>query len=478
MPIIKKNAHKTLGRGFSFLRDDKTKGFGSFHSEDIEDLIRLSEADYKIPEIWTQRIRAREISNDGCNIVEFGHKFKQRFYHLDERWTFLNHGAFGASLKPAMIEANAFRETCEQQPLTFFDRELIPLIAYSIRQVAKYIHCPPTELLSLPNVTTGLNAVINSLLLTDKDEILYFNLTYGSTKKILTEYCTRSKSRLKMMDVHLPIVSIEVILDQVRAAISDNSKCIIIDHITSNSAIEFPVLEIAKICKQHGMTVIVDAAHSLFTQDVHIHCQEHESPDLSAVVDVWLSNGHKWLCAPKGCAFMWYNPSTMSSLLKPLVISHGYGGTGSRILSGFCWDGCRDYFALCSVPSTLEFWQQTSFRRSESPQDYTLRLTSDARDLLREEWGIAHDDTHCPAVMLENLPMSLVPLPSRLGGLNTRTGMSDGEAFLLQEHLHHERRIEVPIKHIQGRLYARISAHVHNELVDYKALASAIKSLV
>jgi isopenicillin-N epimerase len=80
--------------------------------------------------------------------------------HLDHEWTFVNHGAFGATLSPLLDESNAWRFKCESQPLRFYDRQLLPMVAHTVRETAKYLNCPARELVPLQNVTSGALALL------------------------------------------------------------------------------------------------------------------------------------------------------------------------------------------------------------------------------------------------------------------------------------------------------------------------------
>lgn len=454
----------------------KRQGFGSFHSEDIETLIRQPASEYGVPSIWVD-MHVRGFSHIDPSIP-FGRRFKEKFFALDPSWTFLNHGAFGGALLPLLEESRGWSLECERQPLKFFDRELLPLIAYSIRQMADYLNCPSQELLPLPNVTTGLNAIMNSVDLNVGDEVVCFSLTYGSTKKILQNRCHRSGASLRIVPIPLPIRSEEEISLELSKHLSERTRLVVIDHITSNTALLMPVMQLASICKERGALVVVDAAHCLFSQPIQLRLFSKDidpRPSLSEVADAWLTNGHKWLCAPKGCAFMWFNPRTLGAFLRPAVVSHGFSADSNRVLSGFAWDGCRDYSAMLSVPSALRFWESIDEHRCLGARDYMAELCRQGRDVIRRAWRIGDEDTHCPEGMREGLPMTLVPLPAKLNGIDTTKDCSDAEAFQLQEWLHHEKRIEVPVKHLSGRLYVRISAHVYNELEDFDRLARAFQ---
>ena len=132
---------------------EKRAGFGSFHSEDVEQLIRKSKEDYFVPNIYqhiTKVDPSGEIVNNENNISSFpftnsfGEEVKNNLFHIGEKWDFLNHGAFGSVLKHLLDEASAWQIYCESQPLRFFDRKLLPLIVYSLREMSNFINCPAT----------------------------------------------------------------------------------------------------------------------------------------------------------------------------------------------------------------------------------------------------------------------------------------------------------------------------------------------
>lgn len=243
---------------------------------------------------------------------------------------------------------------------------------------------------------------------------------------------------------------------------------VVLDQITSNSAAVLPILELAQICKEAGAIVICDAAHSLVTLDVALyHRSPSPQPQLTDVVDAWITNCHKWFCSPKGAAFMWLGPA-LRPLVKPRVISHGYT-PGKRLLSAFSWDGCRDYSALLTAPSGIALWEK---RGLEAVRSYCRDTLLKGLDLLCESWKVA---LPVPRDMIRS--MAIIPLPPRLKGINTQEGCNDTQAFPIQECLHREHRVELPVKHFAGRLYFRLSCHIYNTLEDFEKLNRTIRSI-
>jgi isopenicillin-N epimerase len=425
---------------------NERQGFGSFHSEDIEELIRQDACTYKSPAHYDD-IRQATSDNilriqDSTNNFQFGHQLAQKLYLIDPNFTFINHGAFGASTRIALQESNMWRDLCESQPLRYFDRILLPMVAHVIRRVSKEVfNCPATELVPLLNVTTGLNAVVSSIgpMLSKDDEVVCLSITYGSTKKILSRLCAETGARMIIVPLPLPIVSKALLLETVAKHLSVRTKLVILDTITSNTALVLPIVEAASLVKRMSpqAVVVADGAHSMFAQNISIYdnksgdskIRSSEDVQLADVVDVYITNGHKWFSCPKGTAFMWVAPR-MHSMFRPAIVSHGFIASTSnknnenrniavgeyaevgKLLSGFAWDGCRDYNALLTVPSQLDFWKLfdnicSGTSRGGSRQQMSTVL-SGAVEYLTKAWKVDTNRYVGPADMTRGSPMILV----------------------------------------------------------------------
>jgi len=122
-------------------------------------LIRQPHGEYRAP---PRPFEARHIDATHLATCVFGRSMRDQFLIDFDRWTFINHGAFGGVLAAVAEDAERWRRHCERQPLLFLDRELFPLLVHVMRGVADFAGADPRDLVLLPNATTGLNVVISS----------------------------------------------------------------------------------------------------------------------------------------------------------------------------------------------------------------------------------------------------------------------------------------------------------------------------
>lgn len=378
---------------------------------------------------------------------------------LDNKWTFLNHGAFGASLSCAYRRAEQWRLYLEQQPLRYFDRDLLPHLVYTTRRLAQFLETSPTNLALLPNVTAGLNAVIKGFSAQHpQGKIVLWETSYGSVKKMARTFCPDRVHEISFLkEEQLNSDPLEIMCHALQEFLRDGdwrNALLVVDHTASNTAINFPVQQLATIAKKHGMIVCIDGAHGLLAQPVH---------NILPYVDIYLSNGHKWMSCPRGVALLYCASEELrETILKvPAVVSHGID---NGFFNRFVWDGTRDYASALAVPTALDYWE------TRGPNNVRARMRNtltQAVDLLADMWHDGDMERATLADMQVHSPMALVRLPSLIN-----VGTSN-DAKLVQDFLFHH-SIEVPIKSVLGKLYVRLSCHVYNELHEYKRLGNVM----
>lgn len=308
------------------------QSIGSFHSDNVEDLMAAPDDTYEPPLLPFEDANHPHHSNENDFLLDRSH------------WTFLNHGAFGAALKCGHVRAQQWRQHLEEQPLRYFDRDLLPHLVYAARQLGKFCnvarHSNTTSssngLALVPNVTTAMNAVISGHVRynTNKDNIqprvVLWDTSYGSVKKMAHTYGAevveipfQSMYLEQFVKNEKPAESIfvealEHTLEQHGSYDYWQNDLLILDQTTSNTALNVPIALLAQKAKERGMRVVVDGAHGLLAQDV---CLD----EMMQHVDVYVSNGHKWLSCPRGVGMMYCPNETIRETLlrQPAVVSHG-----------------------------------------------------------------------------------------------------------------------------------------------------------
>lgn len=476
------------------------QGFGSFHSDNVEELIRIPTDQYIPPvlpvdctDLLTIPVQSGSLdtvpisllssssSSSSIPLFFFGKSLQSHFY-LDPSWTFINHGAFGGACKVAMKASQRWAEYAETQPLRFIDRELFPLMCYSLRRIAAWLNVSPTAVALIPNATYGLTSIIESFSLTAEDSVYMLDIGYGSVKKMLTTACEKSKATLHIGTITFPVTRTSLV-QQVVTQVPTNCKLAVIDHITSNTGILMPIHEIILALRQRvpSCRILIDGAHGLATLELNL------DPSLETTPDYFISNCHKWLCSTKGLGLMVTRTSELARTVRAAVISHGYG---SGYTSEFLWDGCRDYSMAVALPTLLDYW--TTCIPITLARTYCQNLLKEAVTFLTTTWKT---ETHVPIDCYSHMACVQLPyycLPPGAVTMNEKFPedtqpiveyrCTSTHGKMLQDALHYGFRIECPIKTLPGptgtpRSYIRISAMVYNSMDDYRTLNNSVQRM-
>jgi isopenicillin-N epimerase len=367
---------------------------------------------------------------------------------LDPGVAFLNHGSFGAAPREVLDDQLAWRERLERQPVRFMDGEYPALVREAAAELAGFLGADPEGLALVDNASTGVNAVLRSLELEPGDELLTTTHAYGAVRKTLEYLCDRRGARLVEAPVPFPLEGPEAIVDAVAGVLGPRTRVAVLDHVSSPTALVFPIAELVSLCRERGVPVLVDGAHAPGMLPLDLG-------ELGA--DWYTGNCHKWLCAPKGCAFLAAAPHAREGI-HPTVISHGYG---SGFLEEFDWTGTRDPSPWLALPAALAFHRRLG---PGKVRGHNHRLAVWARELLAEAWEV---EAPAPETMLG--AMATLPLPEAWREPATEEG-----ARAVHDHLWERYRIEVPVLLFEGRLWLRISAQVYNRPAEYRRLAEAL----
>lgn len=265
---------------------------------------------------------------------------------LDDNVVFLNHGSFGACPKPVWEEYQAWQNQLERQPVEFFRRHG-ELMGSARSSLAAYLNVAPQDVSYVVNATSGINVIARSFPLAPGDEILSTSLEYGALDYTWEHLCQRFGATYIKAQIDLPFTTQEAIVEAIWSRVTPRTKAIFLSHITSGTAIILPVEEICRRAREVGILTIVDGAHAPSQLDL----------DLTAMgVDIYSGNNHKWLCAPKGSAFLYVHPD-QQEWIESLTISWGWG-PDNTFLTRNEQQGTRDISSFLATPRAIEFQRE------------------------------------------------------------------------------------------------------------------------
>ncbi|MEX0271797.1 aminotransferase class V-fold PLP-dependent enzyme [Leptolyngbyaceae cyanobacterium UHCC 1019] len=378
-----------------------------------------------------------------------------QFWSLDPAIAFLNHGSFGACPIAVLEQQQHYRQRMERQPLQFLGVDVEPLLDEAREALAVFVGADAADLVFVPNATTGINAVLRSLTFQPGAELLTTNHEYNACRNALNYIAERQELKVVVAEIPFPLTSSSQILEAIVDKISSRTQLALLDHVTSQTGLVFPLIELIQEFNQRGIETLIDGAHAPGMVPLNLR-------ELNATY--YTGNCHKWLCSPKGAAFLVVRRD-LQPKIRPLTISHGANvdrPNRSRFHLEFDWMGTADPTAYLSVPAAIQFMDSLFPGGWTEVMATNRSLAIAARETLCRALDVSPP---CPNDMLGSL--AVVPLP-------------DGDWQLLHDALLKKYQIEVPIipwGHPMGR-QVRISAQIYNYPAQYEYLAMALTELL
>lgn len=382
-----------------------------------------------------------------------------RHFLLRDDVVFLNHGSFGACPRPVFETYQAWQLELERQPVAFLGRDLsertkVPRVALSA-----FLGTTSENIVGLVNATEGLNIVAQSLDLKEGDEILTTDHEYSALEKTWAYVARRTGAKIVTVKVPMPLVSEAAFTNTLVEAMNERTKVLFLSHITSPTALVFPIARPIAEAKKRGIWTVIDGAHT----------PGHIPLNLDALdVDFYSGNCHKWLMTPKGSAFLYVRPE-LQGMINPLVISHGWtaeskqpdakGAFGnSPFIDELEMQGTRDPAAWLTVPAAIEFrrehgWDGVAAGCRELAQDTARRL--------RELTGLA------PLSTPEFCAPQMVAMP-----------IPDTDTLELSKALMARYSIEIPVFKWQDHSIVRVSVQGYNSPGQMDILIEALTELL
>lgn len=370
---------------------------------------------------------------------------------LDPTVTYLNHGSFGACPKPIFEAWQKLQLELETQPVTFILKKTPVYLAKAKEALAPFIGCDKDDFYFTQNPTMAINTIMRSLELQPDDEILATNHEYGAMDMVWNFYCKKTGVKYIRQHISLPIQSKEQILDEFWKGYTNKTKAIFINHMSSASALIFPVKEIVVRARELGLITIVDGAH--VPGHIELNIQELNP-------DYYTGTLHKWMLAPKGSTFL-YVKKEYQDLLDPLVVSWGYetkAPTKSQFLENHEHQGTRDVSAFLCTTDVIDFLEKHNWKQQSQ---------------LCKEIVLANYQRFCD--LLGTQP--LCPISTEFLGQMASIEVKTNEPMVLKEKLISDYNIEIPVMHLNGKNYIRYSINAYNSQADLDKLYSALSEI-
>ena len=372
----------------------------------------------------------------------------RREFGVDRGLVFLNHGSFGSVPRCVRAAQDAWRDRLDADPIELIGRRIAELLAQVKAELAQSFGGAPGEYGFVTNATEGVNAVLRSLPFAPGDELLCTDHVYNAVRQAMRSRAGECGAVVREVPVPLPVASPQALVEPLLAAVHARTRLVVLDHVTSATALRFPV-EGLRARLPHGCRLLVDGAHAPSGMALDVTASGGE---------FYAANLHKWTMAPRGSAFLRVRPD-LAGQVHPCVISHRLG---EGFEPEFDWQGTRDFSSWLAVPAALQFLRHLGVERVLS---HNHAMAGWAHRLLVEGLGVE------PASPLDGsclTCMATVRLPEALRRFQ--------KVEHLQADLRAVERIEVPIIDWGGRWWVRVSAAVHNLPEHYEVLLRALKA--
>ncbi len=365
--------------------------------------------------------------------------------------TFLNFGSFGACPKPVFQKYQQFQLELEQEPVHFITSKGLKYLEQSREALGKYINCDKNDLVYVTNPSYAVNTVAKSIELKEGDEILSTDLEYGACDKAWSYYCKKAGARFVRQPIPLPIQNKEHFIEAFFKGLTAKTKLIFLSHITSTTALRFPVEEICAIAKEKGIPTFVDGAHAPGHLPLNLK---------SLQADYYTGACHKWMMTPKGSSFL-YVRKELQPTVDPLIISWGYDAmfpSDSQFLDYHQMNGSRDYSAFLTIPSAIDFMTEHSWEK----------VAASCRQLVQH-----NAEKLCS--LLSTSPLAPVNDDFILQLFSAPIKTTEPEK--LHDLFFDQYKIQIPVMRHGDKVYLRYSVNAFNDQKDLDKLFSAISDI-
>ncbi|WP_141620738.1 aminotransferase class V-fold PLP-dependent enzyme [Myxococcus sp. AB036A] len=385
-------------------------------------------------------------------------------WSLDPEVVFLNHGSFGACPTAVLQRQSELRARLEAEPVRFLHREIEPLLDDARAALATFLDADADDLGFVPNATAGVSTVLRSLRFAPGDELLTTDHEYNASRNALDFVASQWGAKVVVAKLPWPVPSAQSVVDAVLPHVTPRTRLFLVDHVSSQTALVMPLEQLIAALRERGVETLVDGAHGPGMLPLSLR---------TLGAGYYTGNCHKWMCAPKGAAFL-HVRRDLQPAIKPLSVSHGHNSRRtdrSRFRLDFDWTGTHDPSAVLCVPEVIRF--MGGLLPGGWPE---VMASNRAKVLAAQNLLCARLGTQptCPEDMVGS--MATVTLPDGFPEVPQPPLYVDP----LHLRLFDEYRIEAQITPWPRppHRHVRLSAQLYNTPADYQALGDALEALL
>lgn len=337
---------------------------------------------------------------DGYRNLNHGQCFDELCSQSDNIDTSI--GSFGTYPLAVRKAFRYYQELSEERPDAFIRYDYPKLLDQSRQAVADYLHAPVEGCVFVSNATTGINTVLRGLVYQPGDVIVYFATIYGACGKTVSYITETTPAESRKIEYTYPVSdkelcnSFERAIEEIRAE-GKNPRIAIYDTIASLPGVRMPFEELTKLCRKHKVLSCVDGAHSV--GGIPMNIRELDP-------DFYVSNCHKWLYVPRGCAIFYVAERNHHLIRSTLPTSHGFEprpvqgeaalpnplppSAKTPFITNFEFVGTMDNSPFLCVPGAIEWrkkirWNDLS--GDEAIYAYNAHIAREAGELLASKFG-------------------------------------------------------------------------------------------